>query len=225
VKGRTAAPPVQVTAAEFWALAEPGRTLPPPEAPEVAFGGRSNVGKSSLLGTLTGRSKLVRVSNTPGRTRGVVLFKLATNRGPVVFADLPGYGYARVPREMQLAWGPLVEGYLSGRGALRAMIALVDLRRGFEPDDAELLDFAAAYGLDVLVVGTKMDKLPKARRKPAVAALAAGAKRHTVGTSTVTGEGIDDVWRWIAARAFRPVGGNGTHETHSPGAPRSPTAE
>lgn len=195
--------PPKVLTAEFWAAAEPGRTLPAAIAPEIAFGGRSNVGKSSLLGALTGRAKLVRVSDTPGRTRGVNIFQLETDRGKVAFADLPGYGYAKVSREMRDAWGPLIEGYLIGRSAVRGLVAIVDLRRGFEADDGQLLEFADAHRIEVLVVATKSDKLSKARRKPALAVVERQCGRRAIATSSETGEGLADVWRWIAGMVSR----------------------
>jgi GTP-binding protein len=193
---------VKVFDASFWAAAEPGRSLPPALAPEIAFGGRSNVGKSSLLGALASRTKLVRVSRTPGRTRSIVVFQLRAEAGAFGFADLPGYGWAEVSQEIRASWGPLVEGYLAGREGLRGLVVLVDLRRGIEPDDAQLLDYAKANAIPALVVATKADKLPKSKRKPALSAIVRASGRRAVSTSAVTGEGLGDVWRWIAETAY-----------------------
>jgi len=194
---------VVVHEAAFWASGEPGRPLPEAISPEIAFGGRSNVGKSSLVSALAQRHKLVRISRTPGRTRAVIVFQLRTTEGDVAFADLPGYGWASVHLEARLAWGPLVEGYLTGRSAVRGLVSLVDLRRGWEPDDTQLLEFADAHRIPVLVVATKSDKLPKSKRKPALVQIVKSSGRKAVAVSAETGEGLTDVWRWIVGRSAR----------------------
>jgi GTP-binding protein len=186
---------MKVTAAEFiGAATEPGR-FPVPSHPEVAFAGRSNVGKSSAINRLLGRRGLARTSATPGRTRQLNFFRVDDR---LVFVDLPGYGYARASHAARAAWRPLVESYLAGRGVLAGMVLLVDARRGIEDEERALVDFLGGLGRPVLLVATKVDKLNRRERTRALAALAAGGCQ-VVAFSAVTGEGADAVWRRIAA--------------------------
>jgi GTP-binding protein len=124
--------------------------------PEVAFAGRSNVGKSSLLNRLVRRKAFARVSNTPGRTREINFFKVNEQ---FVLVDLPGYGYARISKERKAEWLPLIEGYLRGSPALRGVVQLLDVRHAPSEDDLQMLDFLADLGAPTVVVLTKIDKL------------------------------------------------------------------
>jgi GTP-binding protein len=174
--------------------------FPPQDLPEIAFAGRSNVGKSSLINVLVGATGLARTSRTPGRTRLLNWFRIEPARGkPLHFVDLPGYGFARVPRAMRESWRPLVEAYLSGREVLRAVVVLVDARRGAESEEHELLEWLAEEGVPVICVLTKADKLPKSRRKPAAAALRRelGLGRDPVLFSALSREGLSELWREI----------------------------
>jgi GTP-binding protein len=143
---------------------------PPGDRPEFAFAGRSNVGKSSLLNALTGRRGLARVSRTPGRTQMLNVFDVtlagpADARWRVRCVDLPGYGFAAARREVREGFGPMVEGYLQERAALRALVLLVDARRGALDDrDLALLELATARGRPSLLVVTKIDKLGASER-------------------------------------------------------------
>ena len=185
---------MKVTRAEFVAAAtEPGR-FPPPRHPEIAFAGRSNVGKSSAINRLLGRRGLARTSSTPGRTQQLNFFAV-DDRFAVV--DLPGYGYAKVSKAARAAWRPLVESYLSTRRTLAGIVLLIDVRRGLEEEEHALLDFVAALEVPALVVATKVDKLTRAERARAERALAA-ALVPVVAFSAVTGEGVDAMWRAIA---------------------------
>ena len=185
---------MKVTRAEFiGAASEPGK-FPPAGPAEVAFAGRSNVGKSSAINRILGRRGLARTSSTPGRTQQLNFFAVDDR---VVFVDLPGYGYAKVPQAVRAGWGPLVESYLESRAALAGLILLIDVRRGFEDEEQRLLDFAAARDLPLLVIATKVDKLRRAERVQAERAFAA-APVPVVPFSAVSGEGVDDVWRAIA---------------------------
>jgi len=167
--------------------------------PEVAFAGRSNVGKSSLINTLIGRRGLARTSKTPGRTRQLNFYVVETVRGTVVFVDLPGYGYARVPKGEHAAWGPLVERYLEERSPLRGIVVVVDLRRGIEVEEKELLDYLHFHGRPAIVAATKMDKLPRGSRLAALKAIGVAAGGAPVlGVSGETREGRDEMWRQLA---------------------------
>jgi GTP-binding protein len=181
-----------------------------PVLPEIAFAGRSNVGKSSLMNALVQRKALVRTSSTPGCTRQINVFTVTLKGGrSLCLVDLPGYGYARVSKSERRSWGPMLEGYLRERAALRAVVVIVDVRRGIEEDDAQLIDFLGAArapgeGIpSVIVVATKMDKLPRAKRKPALAALRARSPgvASIVAFSAVSGpereEGREELWRRI----------------------------
>ena len=135
---------------------------PTNELPEVAFAGRSNVGKSSLLNRLVRRKAFARVSNTPGRTREINFFKV---NGTFVLADLPGYGYARIAKSRKAEWLPLIEGYLRMSPALRGVVQLLDVRHPPSAEDLQMLDFLADIGAPTVIVLTKIDKL-RARELP-----------------------------------------------------------
>jgi GTP-binding protein len=135
---------------------------PTNELPEVAFAGRSNVGKSSLLNRLVRRKAFARVSNTPGRTREINFFKVNDR---FVLADLPGYGYAKISKTRKAEWLPLIEGYLRASLALRGVVQLLDCRHAPSEEDLQMLDFLAEIGVPTVVVLTKIDKL-RAREVP-----------------------------------------------------------
>jgi GTP-binding protein len=149
--------------------------LPALDLPEVAFLGRSNVGKSSLLNALV-HARIARTSSTPGRTQQINLFRVHAGFGDFALADLPGYGYAKAPGHLRASWGPLVENYLDHRLSLRAALLLLDARRDVSAEDREVYEALRgrlhARGALAPVVLTKVDKLPKAKRKPQVAAVA-----------------------------------------------------
>jgi GTP-binding protein len=171
---------------------------PETNLPEIAFAGRSNVGKSSLINRLLRRKKAARVSKTPGRTREINFFEV---NGQFVLADLPGYGYARVSKERKAAWRPLIEGYLRGSRALRGVVQLLDARRVPSDDDLHMLDFLAQVGTPTIVVATKIDKLPRAERSARVEQLAreAGIElEQVIPFSAVDGDGRDELAEAIA---------------------------
>ena len=149
--------------------------LPPTKLPEVAFGGRSNVGKSSLLNALTNRKTLARVSNTPGRTREINLFDLGHR---LTLADLPGYGYARVSKAMSADWRRLIEAYLRGRPQLRRVCLLIDARHGANENDRTMMEILNEAAASFLVVLTKTDKLKTTEIAEAVNAARALAGKH-----------------------------------------------
>jgi GTP-binding protein len=197
--------PVKVTVAEFEAAATSLAGLPGPTLPEIAFAGRSNVGKSSLMNALLQRKGLVRTSSTPGCTRQINLFSISTFDGESYrLVDLPGYGYAKLSKAEKAKWGAMIEGYLRGRPTLQAVVLLVDIRRGFEEDDGQLAEFVAtcregsgAPPLALIVAATKLDKIPLSKRKPALVALTRSVGKKAlrpVGFSAVTGEGREALW-------------------------------
>ena len=151
------------------------RGLPADRGREVAFAGRSNAGKSSAINALTGRRHLARTSRTPGRTRLVNFFELDEERRLV---DLPGYGYARVPRSMSREWGALVGKYLESRESLAGVVVLMDIRHPLTELDATLLDWCRAADLPALAVLTKADKLARSRRAAALAETAGRLARY-----------------------------------------------
>jgi GTP-binding protein len=166
---------------------------PPAELPEVAFAGRSNVGKSSLINALLRRKKMARVSNTPGRTREINFFRV---NEAFVMADLPGYGYARISKERRAEWRPLIEGYLRRSPMLRGVVQLLDSRREPTEDDLQMLDFLGEMGTPTLVVLTKVDKLSRAERSERIAAITAKIgvdADQLIPFSMVTGEGRNDL--------------------------------
>jgi GTP-binding protein len=167
--------------------------------PEVAFAGRSNVGKSSLLNALVRRKAFARVSKTPGRTREINFF--AVNQA-FVLADLPGYGYARISKERQAAWKPLIEGYLRKSTLLRGIVQLLDVRRDPSDEDRQMLDLLADIGLPTLIAATKTDKLSKGAAAARIAAIAkdlAIDEDQVIPFSAVTGEGRDDLAAAVAS--------------------------
>ena len=173
--------------------AEAGGWRPTPTLPEVAFAGRSNVGKSSLINALVHRRKFARVSNTPGRTREINFFEV---NGQFILADLPGYGYARISKEKRAAWRPLIEGYLRHSPQLRGVVQLLDSRHSPSEDDLQMLEFLAEVGTPTLVVATKVDKLRKADRAQRLADLAREAgvdPAQLIPFSAETREGRDEL--------------------------------
>jgi GTP-binding protein len=168
--------------------------LPAEDLPELAFAGRSNVGKSSAINALARRRRLAFFSKTPGRTQTINFFELG-GRGRLV--DLPGYGFARAPRALRAEWDRLVGGYLATRGALAGVVVLMDARRPFTPLDEHLLDWLRPAGRRLLVLLSKCDKLPRqervARLRAARTQLALVApEAHILLFSSQSGEGVDE---------------------------------
>jgi GTP-binding protein len=194
---------IKVLSAEFLRTATRREEWPAGRRPELAFVGRSNVGKSSMLNALARRKGLARVSNTPGRTRALQFFDLSVKPSPAArplhlrFCDLPGYGHAEVPREELDRWGRMIEEYLGGRGDLRAVVLIVDGRRPPAPSDHEALAFLRSCGRPVVVAATKLDKLSKSHRFGAVRAAEKELslpQGSAVPFSAVEGTGTDALW-------------------------------
>ncbi len=191
----------KVVHAEFVAGATAATGLPAPGFAEIAFAGRSNVGKSTLLNSVLQRQGLVRTSSKPGATRQLNIFEGRTmDDFRAYFVDLPGYGYAKVSKTEAKSWGPMIEGYLNDRVSLRALVLLVDIRRGVEDEERELLEFMRSrpaqtvMPVRTIVVATKIDKLSKAQQKPALAVLQKAAGFPVLGVSGETGDGVAELW-------------------------------
>jgi GTP-binding protein len=152
-----------ITSAEFIKSATLPEQYPPDELPEVAFAGRSNVGKSALVNCLVQRKKLVRTSRTPGRTQLINFFKINDR---FLFVDLPGYGYAKVSQSLRATWGPMVETYLDARASLRGIIQIMDLRHPPTPDDISLWSWLKDKKIPAIPVLTKADKLSRTKWAP-----------------------------------------------------------
>jgi GTP-binding protein len=192
----------RVVEAEFVAGAVDAASLPAPALAEIAFAGRSNVGKSSLLNAMMQRRSLARTSGTPGCTRQLNVFEVRCAEGLTLrFVDLPGYGWARRSKTERGQWQAMIEGYLRTRASLRAVVVIVDVRRGLEDEERQLVEFlreprsvSEARTVEVILVATKLDKVGAAGRKPALEAVKKGAGGRVVGFSAETGEGREEVW-------------------------------
>ncbi|MGH6977074.1 MAG: ribosome biogenesis GTP-binding protein YihA/YsxC [Stellaceae bacterium] len=188
----------------FVAAADRPAALPSERLPEIAFVGRSNVGKSSLLNALTGRKALARVSRTPGRTRTLNFFAVGER---LMLVDLPGYGYASVSQAETRRWGQTVSFYLARRSVLKRALLLVDARRGLKDGDRLALDLLAQHAVSVMAVLTKADKVGTAECEAQIAAVGAALARHpsafplAVATSAETGRGIPGLRARLAALA------------------------
>jgi len=178
--------------------------LPPATLPEIAFAGRSNVGKSSLVNALTGRKTLAHVSRTPGRTQQLNFFELG---GRLRLVDLPGYGYAKVTKTRVAAWQQLIERYLKGRAALRRVLVLLDVRHGLKAVDRGVLDGLDEAAQSYQVVLTKADLVKPAEQQAAVEPVAAELARHRAAhplvhlTSAASGQGLEALRADLAALA------------------------
>src|SRR3982750_34729 len=170
-------------------MAERHGWRPESSLPEIAFAGRSNVGKSSLLNTLVRRKSFARVSRTPGRTREINFFRV---NNAFVLVDLPGYGYARISKEKKLEWKPLIESYLRRTTQLRGIVLLLDIRRDPSDDDRAMLDFLAETEVPALVALTKLDKLNRPAGRARAGEIAASLSlepEQVISFSSQTGEG------------------------------------
>ncbi len=189
---------MKIVSVEFVKSAARPSHYPEGALPEVAFAGRSNVGKSSLINALVQRKRLARTSNTPGRTQLINFF---TVNGRFSLVDLPGYGFAKVPTAVKRNWGPMVEAYLKKRESLRLVLLILDIRREPSDDDLTLLRWLDLYRIPALCILTKIDKLSRGqaavRRRQIEETLHAASRGPSLLFSAKTGEGREAVWRAI----------------------------
>ncbi len=193
---------MKILHAELAVVASRPAEYPRPGAPEVALLGRSNVGKSSLLNRLVQRKRLARTSGTPGKTRLVHWYRVERPRpqGELMLVDLPGYGWARVPKAERRRWQELVEAFLDGRPSLRGAVLLQDLRRDISEDENLLVAWLAQRKIPVIVALTKTDKLKPMRRSERVRVLTGQIglpRERIIATSAEAGTGIAELWRAI----------------------------
>jgi GTP-binding protein len=167
------------------------------DRPEVAFAGRSNVGKSTLLNKLLMRRKLARTGATPGRTQTINFFDI---NDAFYFVDLPGYGYAKVPLSVKAAWRPMVESYLTADRDLRMIVLLMDIRRDVRPEEVDLLAWLDQLDLPALIVATKADKVSRNKLPARLAAIRKGLnlEHPPVAFSSVTGQGREEIWHYLS---------------------------
>jgi GTP-binding protein len=188
---------MKIKSAEFITSATKPSHYPPANLPEIAFAGRSNVGKSSLINTLINRKHLVKTSSTPGRTQLINFFNINET---MVFVDLPGYGYAKVPQAVRKKWGPMIETFLSKRKTLKGVVVILDVRRTPKTEDLDLIRWLEYYNIACILVITKTDKLSKnkqLKQQAAIIQALAVDKQDVVLFSAKTRLGRNTVWEAI----------------------------
>ncbi len=192
-----------IKSAEFIKSAVKPSHYPPAALPEIAFAGRSNVGKSSLINTLLNRKRLVKTSATPGRTQLLNFFEV--NKA-FSFVDLPGYGYAKVPASVKKSWGTMIETYLSTRETLKGVVLIMDVRRIPELHELNLIDWLNHFGLQSILILTKADKLSKTKQIKQHLSIAKALfvdKNELILFSAKSRQGRDAVWDAIEQLLFR----------------------
>ena len=190
-----------IKSSEFITSAVKPGQYPPAAFPEIAFAGRSNVGKSSLINILVNRKRLVKTSSTPGRTQLINFFDI--NRA-FSFVDLPGYGYARVPASVKKNWGPVIETYLSGRETLKGVVLIMDIRRMPGPEEMSFMDWLEYYKLGCIRILTKADKLSKTKQikqHKAIATAMSAQRDDLILFSAKSRLGKENIWcaieKWL----------------------------
>jgi len=183
-----------IKSAEFVTSAVKPSQYPPAVLPEIAFAGRSNVGKSSLINTLVNRKRLVKTSSTPGRTQLINFFNINEKFS---FVDIPGYGYAKVPASVKKKWGPMIETYITTRKTLKGVVLIMDLRRTPGPEEMNMLDWLNHYDIPSVPVLTKSDKLSKTRQQKQLKEISntlSADKDNFILFSAKSRQGKDEVW-------------------------------
>ncbi|RKQ37928.1 ribosome biogenesis GTP-binding protein YihA/YsxC [Oceanobacillus halophilus] len=189
---------MKVTEAEIVISAVSKKQYPNEGIPEIALAGRSNVGKSSFINKLINRKSLARTSSKPGKTQTLNFYKINES---FFFVDVPGYGYAKVSKKEREKWGTMMEEYFQSRETLKAVVLITDIRHEPTKDDIQMYDFLKYYELPVMVVATKLDKVPKSKRPKHIKRTKQTLQMETddvlLPFSSETGEGKDEAWRYI----------------------------
>ncbi len=180
--------------AEFYRSFSNAGEIPSDNRAQIAFAGRSNVGKSSLLNRLVGQKKLARTSKTPGRTRLINLFLIDNS---FYFVDLPGYGYAKASKADKAAWGKMVEKFFEKKLNLKGLVLLLDCRRDPTEDDMIMIDWLDSSGINYIIALTKADKLSKSRLIQKQKQLEKAFSVEVIPFSTLSGIGRNEIWAWI----------------------------
>ena len=191
-----------IKSAEFVTSAVKPSQYPPAVLPEIAFAGRSNVGKSSLINTLVNRKRLVKTSSTPGRTQLINFFNINEKFS---FVDIPGYGYAKVPASVKKKWGPMIETYITTRKTLKGVVLIMDLRRTPGPEEMNMLDWLNHYDIPSVPVLTKSDKLSKTRQQKQLKEISntlSADKDNFILFSAKSRQGKDEVWDVVKKLIF-----------------------
>ena len=202
-----------VHSADFVTSAPALASCPPPGWPEIAFAGRSNVGKSSLVNCLLNRKGLVRTSSTPGRTQLLNYFAINEQ---LYFVDLPGYGFARAPRSVRERWQPMVHGYLKGRASLKAVVWLLDVRRDPSKEDLQFLDWLEESEIPTIPVVTKIDKVSRnelGRRLTRISSVTGLPVELFTPFSVLSRKGHEELWELIAMALETDEGSEHSHES------------
>jgi len=183
-----------IKSAEFITSAVKPSQYPPAVLPEIAFAGRSNVGKSSLINTLVNRKRLVKTSSTPGRTQLINFFNINEKFS---FVDIPGYGYAKVPASVKKTWGPMIETYITTRKTIKGVVLIMDIRRIPRQEEMNMLNWLNHYDIPSIPVLTKSDKLSKTKQKKQLVEIAntlSADKDNLILFSAKSRQGKDEVW-------------------------------
>ncbi len=193
---------MKVVSAEYITSVVSAKKSPELRWPEFAFAGKSNVGKSSLINCLVNKKKLVKTSSTPGKTQMINFFGI---NNKLCFADLPGYGFAKVPDSVRKHWGLMVEDYVKTRETLLGVIFIVDIRRGMTELDWGLRDWLNAYDKDYIIIASKCDKLKRNEKNKQISKMRKELKEEgsddVLAFSSKTGEGKKELWDWVLQKA------------------------
>lgn len=185
---------MKIVSAEFIKSTVRPADFPKEKLPEVAFVGRSNAGKSSLINTLVGRKRLAKTSSTPGRTRLINFFRI---NHKLILVDLPGYGYAKVPASVKKGWKPMIEGYLKDRENLKGIVLITDIRRPPEAEEEMLIEFLDSLKIPSVGALTKIDKLSGNEKARQLRLFKKSMDGTLIPFSSMTGEGKDELWKAI----------------------------
>jgi GTP-binding protein len=189
---------MEIKQSEFITSAVSPNQYPKDDKPEIAFVGRSNVGKSSLINGVTNRKNLARVAGKPGKTRVINFYRVNQD---LFLVDLPGYGYAQVSKAEKESWSEMIETYLNTRAQLKAVLMLVDIRHAPTADDRMMLDWLKAQDRPYLIIATKLDKISRSqinlRIREIRSVLGLGENANVIPFSAENGQGRDEIWKWI----------------------------